>query len=262
MSLRHVLPLFVPGVLLSLPAQAGQETPFAEDLDSGGGFFGDGGILGLIIEAGPVAWLVLLSLLVFSLVSWAIILGKHRQLGTAERQSAAFLRAFRAASGFTDLVRAARQHPMGPLARLFRAGYREVYDQSSGDGEPARLRVANMEAVARSLLLAASKESNRLGERMTFLATTGGSTPFIGLFGTVWGIMNAFQDIALTQAANISVVAPGVSEALIATAAGLGAAIPAVIAYNGYLARIRRIESDMDDFSLEYVAMLERRLGA
>ena len=114
--------------------------------------------------------------------------------------------------------------------------------------------------MARALLRASSQESTRLGERLTFLATTGGATPFIGLFGTVWGIMNAFQDIALTQAANISVVAPGVSEALIATAAGLAAAIPAVIAYNGFLARLRRIDSDMDDFSMEYVTMVERRL--
>ena len=96
---------------------------------------------------------------------------------------------------------------------------------------------------------------------MIFLATTGGATPFIGLFGTVWGIMNAFQDIALTQAANISVVAPGVSEALIATAAGLAAAIPAVIAYNGFVARIRRVGTGMDEFSMEYITMLERHLA-
>ena len=234
-----------------------------ENLGSAGGVFGGDGFLSLIIEAGPVSWLVLLVLAGFSLVSWAIIVNKRRQLGEAERQSRSFLRGFRSATSFADLLAAAGQHPRSPLVPLFEAGYREIrYQSGAGREGPVRLRVSNMEAVARSLLRASSKESSRLAERMTFLATTGGATPFIGLFGTVWGIMNAFQDIALTQAANISVVAPGVSEALIATAAGLGAAIPAVIAYNGFLARIRRIETDMDDFSMEYVTMLERRLGA
>ena len=130
------------------------------------------------------------------------------------------------------------------------------------EGEEAgRLQISNMEAVARSLLRASSAETAQLERRMIFLATTGGATPFIGLFGTVWGIMNAFQEIALTQAANISVVAPGVSEALIATAAGLAAAIPAVIAYNGFVARIRRVGTGMDEFSMEYITMLERHLA-
>ena len=234
----------------------------AVELDAAGGVFGSGGILGLVLEAGPMSWLVLATLLFFSLVSWAIILHKARRLKRAERDSAAFLKHFRSAKRFADVVSQARKHPDSPLARLFNAGYQEVRYQSLKDDEDSgRLLVSNMEAVARSLLRASSAETARLEQRMMFLATTGGATPFIGLFGTVWGIMNAFRDIALTQSANISVVAPGVSEALIATAAGLGAAIPAVIAYNAFVARIRRLNSVMDDFSMEYVTMLERHLA-
>ena len=242
--------------------QALDEAVTAVELDSSAGFFGEGGMLGLVVEAGPVSWFVLAILLFFSLVSWAIILSKARQLGQAERASAAFLTHFRSAKRFADVVTRAQKGPTSPLARLFNAGYQEVRYQSRRDDEESmRLQVSNMEAVARSLLRASSTEAATLEQRMIFLATTGGATPFIGLFGTVWGIMNAFQDIALTQAANISVVAPGVSEALIATAAGLAAAIPAVIAYNAFLARIRRITGVMDDFSMEYVAMLERHLA-
>lgn len=230
--------------------------------ETGESLFGAGNYLSLIIEAGPVAWTVLAVLLGFSLVSWAIIFSKSRRLRAAEAGSAAFLQLFRTAPRFTDVVEALPKLPRSPLAQVFSAGYQEMRYQSRGaGGDAGRLTVANMEAVARSLLRAASGETARLEERMTFLATTGSATPFIGLFGTVWGIMNAFQDIGFTQTANISVVAPGVSEALIATAAGLAAAIPAVIAYNAFLGRIRRIGTSMDEFSLEYVTKLERHFA-
>ena len=245
-------------------AETVDETVTAVDIGASQGFFAEGGFMALIVEAGPVAWFVLATLLFFSLVSWAIILHKSSRLRRVERKSAQFLNYFRSAKRFADVVAWARKHPDSPLARLFNAGYQEVRYQSRKDPEdeePVRLKVSNMEAVARSLLRASSTETAALEHRMIFLATTGGATPFIGLFGTVWGIMNSFRDIALTQAANISVVAPGVSEALIATAAGLAAAIPAVIAYNAFLARIRRITNTMDDFSMEYVAMLERHLA-
>ena len=230
--------------------------------ETGGGLFGAGNYLSLIIEAGPVAWTVLLVLLGFSLVSWAIIFSKSRRLRAAEAGSAAFLQLFRTAPRFHDVVEALPKLPRSPLAQVFSAGYQEMrYQSRAAAGDTGRLTVANMEAIARSLLRAASGETARLEERMTFLATTGSATPFIGLFGTVWGIMNAFQDIGFTQTANISVVAPGVSEALIATAAGLAAAIPAVIAYNAFLGRIRRLGTSMDEFSLEYVTKLERHFA-
>ena len=247
------------------PQAAGEtvdETVTAVEIGSSAGLFDEGGFVALVVEAGPVSWFVLATLLFFSLLSWAIILNKARQLRQAEQDSAAFLTHFRSAKRFADVVTRARKHPASPLARLFSAGYQEVrYQSRQDDEESVRLQVSNMEAVARSLLRASSTETAALEQRMIFLATTGGATPFIGLFGTVWGIMNAFQEIALTQSANISVVAPGVSEALIATAAGLAAAIPAVIAYNAFLAQIRRITNVMDDFSMEYVAMLERHLA-
>ncbi len=262
------LRLAVPGVLgagLFASPALGQQQPQAEEvtsvaIETGGGIFAEG-FVALIIAAGPVAWVVLATLLFFSIVSWAIILSKMRVLGRAERESAEFLRGFRKAERLADIGKIAARNPENPLVRVFRAGYDEViYQSHSDDGEATRLRVSNLEAVARAMLRASSTEMARLEQRMTFLATTGGATPFIGLFGTVWGIMNAFRDIAATQAANISVVAPGVSEALIATAAGLGAAIPAVIAYNAFLARIRGIGNSMDGFSMEYVALLERHL--
>ena len=257
-------------MLTAFPALAGQTPPEQEAVSEavtttelgGGAMFGADSFLSLIIEAGPVSWIVLFTLLVFSLVSWAIILTKSRRLRQAERDSAAFLHRFRSAKRFSDVVGSAAKYPRSPLARVFTAGYQEVRYQSRVEGEEAgRLQISNMEAVARSLLRASSAETAQLERRMIFLATTGGATPFIGLFGTVWGIMNAFQEIALTQAANISVVAPGVSEALIATAAGLAAAIPAVIAYNGFVARIRRVGTGMDEFSMEYITMLERHLA-
>ncbi len=244
-----------------------EEPPAGEitsvDLEgTGGSLFGAGNYLSLIIEAGPVAWTVLLVLLGFSLVSWAIIFSKSRRLRAAEAGSAAFLQLFRTAPRFHDVVEALPKLPRSPLAQVFSAGYQEMrYQSRAAAGDTGRLTVANMEAIARSLLRAASGETARLEERMTFLATTGSATPFIGLFGTVWGIMNAFQDIGFTQTANISVVAPGVSEALIATAAGLAAAIPAVIAYNAFLGRIRRLGTSMDEFSLEYVTKLERHFA-
>ena len=274
--IRNGLPAAVLLALLALPGGAGlaaaQDPPdepappdgitSVELEGAGGGLFGAGNYLSLIIEAGPVAWTVLLVLLGFSLVSWAIIFSKSRRLRAAEAGSAAFLQLFRTAPRFHDVVEALPKLPRSPLAQVFSAGYQEMRYQSRGAaGDSGRLTVANMEAIARSLLRAASGETARLEERMTFLATTGSATPFIGLFGTVWGIMNAFQDIGFTQTANISVVAPGVSEALIATAAGLAAAIPAVIAYNAFLGRIRRIGTSMDEFSLEYVTKLERHFA-
>ncbi len=242
-------------------AGAVQETVVETTALDPGGVFAADNMFGLIVEAGPVSWLVLTTLLVFSLVSWAIILGKSRELARAERASTAFLRAFRRSQQVAEVATAARRHKASPLAQLFLAGQEEVVHQSRAQGS-ATLAVSNMEAVARALVRASSMEGRRLERRLVFLATTGGSTPFIGLFGTVWGIMNAFQDIGFTQAANISVVAPGVSEALIATAAGLGAAIPAVIAYNAFLSRLRRIETGMDEFSLELVTRFERFAGS
>lgn len=139
------------------------------------------------------------------------------------------------------------------------SGYHELNYQLKTKGESENdARVHNLESVARSLVRASNAEGLKLESRLTFLATTGSATPFIGLFGTVWGIMNAFQNIGAVQSANISVVAPGVSEALVATAAGLAAAIPAVIFYNYFLNWVKRLSTQMDDFALEYINIIER----
>jgi biopolymer transport protein TolQ len=151
---------------------------------------------------------------------------------------------------------------------VFLSGYNELDFQlrsrekgnplSGGNPEQETSRIKNLEGIARALIRAQNTEMMKLESRLGFLATTGSATPFIGLFGTVWGIMNAFRRIGVVQAANISVVAPGVSEALIATAAGLAAAIPAVIFYNYYLNYVKRLSTQMDDFALEYLTIIER----
>ncbi len=205
---------------------------------------------------------VLLILLVFSLVSWAIILSKWTVLRRAESHTDAFLEIFRRSKKFSEVHAVCHQLRTSPLVGVFLSGYNELNYQlkarGSGEGGESDARIQNLESVARSLVRASNTEILKLESRLPFLATTGSATPFIGLFGTVWGIMNAFQRIGVTQAANISVVAPGVSEALIATAAGLAAAIPAVIFYNYFVNWVKRLSTQMDDFSLEYLNIIER----
>jgi biopolymer transport protein TolQ len=221
--------------------------------------------LQLVLESGPVSLAVLLILLAFSLVSWAIIFSKWTTLRRAESHSQAFLEVFRRSKKFSEVHSVCHQLRTSPLVGLFLAGYNELNYQIKGKSgksaeasDPGGSGIASMESVARSLVRASNGEVMKLEQRLSFLATTGSATPFIGLFGTVWGIMNAFQNIGAVQSANISVVAPGVSEALIATAAGLAAAIPAVIFYNYFLNWVKRMSTQMDDFSLEFINIVER----
>ncbi len=221
----------------------------------------------LILDAGPVSAAVLIILGIFSLVSWAIILSKWLVYRKAETQSRAFLDVFRRSKKFSEVRSVCKQLNASPLVGVFLAGYNELDYQlrardkgnlSSAMDEGQSSRIKSLESVARSLVRSTNLEIMKLESRLGFLATTGSATPFIGLFGTVWGIMNAFSRIGVVQAANISVVAPGVSEALIATAAGLAAAIPAVIFYNYYANWVKRLSTEMDDFSLEYLTIIER----
>ncbi len=217
----------------------------------------------IVLDSGPVGIGVLIILLVFSLVSWAIILSKWTLLRRAESHSEAFLEIFRRSKKFSEVHAVCHQLRTSPLVGLFLSGYNELNYQlkARGGGEASEndsARIQNLESVARALVRASNQELLKLESRLPFLATTGSATPFIGLFGTVWGIMTAFQRIGVTQAANISVVAPGVSEALIATAAGLAAAIPAVIFYNFFVNWVKRLSMQMDDFSLEYLNIIER----
>ncbi|HXZ81873.1 MAG TPA: MotA/TolQ/ExbB proton channel family protein [Terriglobales bacterium] len=209
-----------------------------------------GEITELISQTGLVAKAVLIILLVFSVVSWAIILAKWSRFSRAKVQSSRFVRAFRRANRFQDIAAVAEQFKPSPLVPVFESGIEEVRRQGGV--------VRNLVGVQRAMQVASSEELTRLERRLPWLASTGAVTPFIGLFGTVWGIIDAFQGLGTAGAATLRAVAPGISEALITTAAGLFAAIPAVIAYNYLLAEVRQFGARMDDFALEMLNSMER----
>src|SRR5437588_2137548 len=211
-----------------------------------------GEIINLIEETGLVAKVVLVILLIFSVLSWAIILSKWASLRRARTQSGRFLRAFRKAQRLQDVMAVSEQFKPSPLVPVFEHGFQEFRRQGS-------LRIG---AVQRATQIASSEELTRLERRLPWLATTGAVTPFIGLFGTVWGIIDAFHGLGTAGAATLRAVAPGISEALITTAAGLAAAIPAVIAYNLIIGSIRELASRNDDFTLEMLNLVERQQAA
>jgi biopolymer transport protein TolQ len=222
-----------------------------------------GGIAGYLGQVGPVAAGVIVLLLLFSLVSCAIILFKGLALRRAYVQSRTFLDVFRKSSKFSEVSSVCGQLGDSPLVGVFQAGYHEVNQQvRPAAGAPAttgaRPTVRSLESLSRALVRAATVEATRIERRIAFLATTASVTPFIGLFGTVWGIMNAFRDIGMAGSASLAVVAPGISEALITTAMGLAAAIPAAFFYNYYTSRIKVLSSMMDDFALEFLNIVER----
>jgi biopolymer transport protein TolQ len=221
-----------------------------------------GGVVSLIAHTGPVAKAVLVALVLFSLVSWAIIFYKGIALRRAYTQSQTFLEIFRKSSKFSEVNSVCVQLRASPLVGVFQAGYLEVNQQVRGanpqSGNPAKPTVRSLESLSRALVRAATVEVTRLERRVTFLATTASVTPFVGLFGTVWGIMNAFEQIGVAQSSSLAVVAPGISEALITTAAGLAAAIPAAMFFNFYNSRIKVLSAMMDDFALEFLNIVER----
>jgi biopolymer transport protein TolQ len=208
-------------------------------------------IIHLILQAGWVVQLVLALLLAMSVASWAIIVSKWRELKRAEQDSEAFLQAYHEGS-FERVHDTARKCEDSPLAAVFLAGYgelRRIQKYAGGRGEA--LDESQIEAVSRQIAWSASREELRLEHRLNVLATTGSSAPFIGLFGTVVGIINAFESIGRSGAASLAVVAPGIAEALIATAVGLLAAIPATIFYNHFVAELRRLDAATDLFTTE-----------
>jgi biopolymer transport protein TolQ len=213
-----------------------------------------GEILDLVNETGPVAKTVLFLLLAFSLLSWAIILSKWSRLRRARVQSGRFIRAFRKAQRLPDIAAVADQFRPSPLVGVFENGYEEFKRQMGGPSGGVR----NLLAVQRAMQIANSEELTRFERNVAWLAITGAVTPFVGLFGTVWGIIDAFHGLGTAGAATLRAVAPGISEALITTAAGLAAAIPAVIAYNLIGSSIREFAARGDDFSLEMLNAVER----
>lgn len=209
----------------------------------------------LLLQTGWVARVVLLILLGFSILSWAIIYRKYTLFRRARQQTERFLEAIRGAERLPEPRPLAGAFPGSPLLGVYAAGMKELQSQGSGKN-PHGLK--NPEAVRVAMQLASSAEVARLEHRMSFLATTGSVTPFIGLFGTVWGIMGAFMGLGEAGATTLRAVAPGIAEALIATAAGLFAAIPAVIAYNHFFHQIRQFATRMDNFAMEFVTRAEK----
>ncbi|HOW86175.1 MAG TPA: protein TolQ [Candidatus Aminicenantes bacterium] len=218
-------------------------------------------IFKIIGDADIVVKLILLLLVAFSVFSWAIIFYKLKTLKAADRQSGRFLEAFRRSKSLTEVNEAAKKLRASPLAVIFLAGNKELAYQSKSSGGNGWTR-DQTESLSRALLKASNSEVSRLEKMMFFLATTGSVSPFIGLFGTVWGIMISFMRIGAMRSASLQVVAPGIAEALIATAVGLFAAVPAVIAYNYFLGRIKDLIAAMDDFSLEFLSISERLHGS
>ncbi len=216
--------------------------------------FVGGEIVDLVGETGPVAKVVLLLLLIFSVISWAIILSKWSLLRRARVQSGRFVRAFRKAQRLADVGAVAEQFRPSPLVGVFEGGFEEYRRQ----GAVSSGMVRNPVAIQRAMQIANSEELTRFERNLPWLAITGAVTPFVGLFGTVWGIIDAFHGLGTAGAATLRAVAPGISEALITTAAGLAAAIPAVIAYNLIGASIREFAARGDDFALEMLNAVER----
>lgn len=207
------------------------------------------GFFSLVSNSGPVVLFVLFLLLAFSVVSWAIIAYKFGVVRSSRRESDEFLASFFEISNLDRVFAESEKYRNGSLCRVFRSGYLECRATVQTGG-----RSLLDERVRRAVKREANAEVKRLGHFVPFLATVGNTAPFIGLFGTVWGIMNSFHHIGLTQSASLAAVAPGISEALIATAAGLAAAIPAVMGYNYFVQQIGSIERDLEDFSNEFVS--------
>ncbi len=221
-----------------------------------------GGLLGLVLRSSPVAKFVLLILALFSVVSWGVTLYKLWTFRRAARQSATFLDVFRKSNRFSEVQAVCKSLGDSPLVGIFQAGYAELNAQlrqaGAVEGAGPRPVLRSLQALDRALLRATALEVGKLEDRVPFLATTASITPFIGLFGTVWGIINAFDSIGQTASTSLAVVAPGIAEALIATAAGLFAAIPAVYFYNRLAQQVKVFATEMDDFSLEFLNIAER----
>ena len=216
------------------------------------------------LRGGPMGKFVFALLAFFSLISWAIILGKLVQFHRAHQQSENFMEAFHRSQRFSEVNAQAGKLSSSPLVGIFQAGYAEIDSQIKNAAEPERsgekraYRITSLPSLQRTLARAANVEMLSVTRWLGFLATTAAATPFIGLFGTVWGIMRAFNDIGLQGSTSIVAVAPGIAESLINTAAGMAAAIPALIAYNYFSHHVRRLRLRMEDFTLEFLNLAER----
>lgn len=231
------------------------------------------GIVELVMQSSVMAKGVLLILLFFSVTSWAVILNKFFVYRAAENEDSKFLEVFSETENLTQIYNFAKELRLSPLARLFLTGYRELYlfqemakDERKKRGEMSlstgeKLTERDIKGIGLALNKSVNKEVERFSKRLEFLATTGSTTPFIGLFGTVWGIMHSFRSIGVQGTASIGGVAPGIAEALIATAAGLVAAIPAVIFFNYLNNKVFVLTSNMDGFCQDFIYLAEKNFA-
>ena len=240
----------------------------ALQVQEGAPSLGSGNVIDILRDTGPVNLVVLAILVLLSVVSWAIILQKALAYRQIERQSATFLDVFRRSAKFSEVQAVCPSLPASPLVGVFQAGYAELNAQfrvsgaavssSNPTAVATRPLLKSLAAVDRALLRASAVEVNKLEKRVPFLATIASAAPFIGLFGTVWGILITFDRIGATGSTNLATVGPGIADALIATAAGLFAAIPAVMFYNHFTTKVKGFASDLDDFALEFLNIAER----
>ena len=253
--------MHIPVYALARVAQAAQPVTGTGELST------NTDIIQLVLKGSWLSNGVLLILLTFSAIGWGITLYKIFAFRRAARQTTTFLDVFRKSSKFSEVQAVCPSLPESPLVGLFQSGYAELNaqlrqppaaDPSKPPASAGRPTLKSLESVDRALLRASSVELTKLERRVPFLATTASITPFIGLFGTVWGIMGSFHNIGTAGSAGLHIVAPGIAEALIATAAGLFAAIPAVYFYNAFTQRVKEFAATMDDFSLEFLNICER----
>lgn len=228
-------------------------------------------VLDLVLNAGIVAKIVLGLLLIFSIISWGIILDKLRVFRRVRKESDKFMQLFQQRKGIREILQASRQYPSNPFAAVFKEAYWLFTKNESSSGNPAIGGSVDMlreqrpksnhssEDMLRLFDSVASRQVLSLEKNLVFLATTGSVSPFFGLFGTVWGVMSAFLSISLTGSADLSVVAPGIAEALITTVAGLGAAIPAVMAYNYFVNKLKLLSSELEIFYSNLIEAFARK---
>jgi biopolymer transport protein TolQ len=233
----------------------------------GGQFHGS--LFNMILSAGVMVQFVLLLLLIFSVVSWAIIFMKYRSIKKVKRENDLFLDIYMKSNKLSDIFPESKKYKHSNIAEVFQAGYAELVKitkvirgatpvKETDESALPTFEMKGIDNIERALNRACSAEATKLESTLSFLATTGSASPFIGLFGTVWGIMDTFRSIGTRGSATLAVVAPGISEALIATAAGLAAAIPAVIFYNYYLNKVKDMSGEMDNFASEVLNIIER----
>jgi biopolymer transport protein TolQ len=221
-------------------------------------------ILDMVVGSGPVVRVVLLSLVAFSIGCWGIALAKAVEMRRARRQSERFVGIFWDAKNLGAIHTASGDLKESPVAQVFRAGYQELQRitkaRRGNPGGEEDVDFGGVENVQRAIHRARTQEVTRLERGLTFLATTASTAPFIGLFGTVWGIMTAFRGLSTTTSSSIQAVAPGIAEALVATAVGLAAAIPAVVMYNRFARQVRVLTAEMDTFGSEFLNIAERHI--